>query len=137
MKLYKLHMENLRDYLDEPSEKSNEQIYRLDKVVNEDMWEEFQIIYVSGIFASIDTRKMAERVGLVEDYRLIFSPVSSAVHGEWGAISQHNLMRCQNPLHKGHRIPWEDSNKELGAFHVDFALKLLTDLVDDYRNAFI
>lgn len=135
LKLYKLHMEELRDSLDEPSEALNAQIDRLQELVNGDVWEEFQIISIAGNFASVDTRKMADQVGLLEDYRLIFSPASAAVHGEWGPISQHTLTRCRNPLHRGHRIPQASGSKEMDAFNVNFALKLLSNLINDYRTA--
>ncbi|VXC35201.1 conserved hypothetical protein [Arthrobacter sp. 8AJ] len=135
LKLYKLHAEELRDSLDEPSEALNAQIDRLQELVNGDVWEEFQHISIAGNFASVDTRRMADQVGLLEDYRLIFSPASAAVHGEWGPISQHTLTRCLNPLHRGHRIPQAPGGREMDAFNVNFALKLLTNLVDDYRTA--
>jgi hypothetical protein len=135
LKLYKLHAEELRDSLDEPSEALNAQIDRLQELVNGDVWEEFQHISIAGNFASVDTRRMADQVGLLEDYRLIFSPASAAVHGEWGPISQHTLTRCRNPLHRGHRIPQASSGKEIDAFNVDFALKLLSNLINDYHTA--
>ncbi len=78
---------------------------------------------------------MADQVGLLEDYRLIFSPASAAVHGEWGPISQHTLTRCRNPLHRGHRIPQASGGKEMDSFNVNFALKLLSNLIDDYHIA--
>lgn len=135
LKLYKLHAEELRDSLDEPSEALDAQIDRLQDLVNGDIWEEFQNISIAGNFASVDTRRMADQVGLLEDYRLVFSPASAAVHGEWGPISQHTLTRCLNPLHRGHRIPQASGAKEMNAFNVNFALKLLSNLINDYRAA--
>ncbi len=41
LKLYKLHAEELRDSLDEPSEALSAQIDRLQELVNGDVWEEF------------------------------------------------------------------------------------------------
>lgn len=135
LKLYKLHLEELRDSLEEKSEELDAEIDHLTSVVNGDIWEEFQNISVAGNFASVDTRKMAERVGLIDDYRLIFSPASAAVHGEWGPISQYTLVRCANPLHRGHRIPSVTGNQDVSAFSVDFALKLLMNLIGDYQAA--
>ncbi|UWX97353.1 DUF5677 domain-containing protein [Arthrobacter zhaoxinii] len=135
LKLYKLHLEELRDSLEEKSEELDTEIDHLTSVVNGDIWEEFQDISIAGNFASVDTRKMAESVGLIDDYRLIFSPASAAVHGEWGPISQYTLVRCANPLHRGHRIPSVTGNRDVSSFSVDFALKLLRNLIGDYRAA--
>ncbi|MBT2532907.1 hypothetical protein J7E83_12400 [Arthrobacter sp. ISL-48] len=134
LKLYKLHMEELRDSLDHTSGELDAEIEHLQSLVNGDVWEEFQDIKIAGNFASVDTRRMAERVGLLDDYRLIFSPASAAVHGEWGPISQHTLGRCANPMHRGHRIPSLGS-RDISSFSVEFALGILESLIGDYRAA--
>lgn len=53
-----------------------------------------------------NTRKMAEEAGCKQGlYDLRFSYHSGTTHGMWHALEQQNLVKCQNPLHKYHRIP--------------------------------
>ena len=53
-----------------------------------------------------NTRKMAEEADCKQGlYDLRFSYHSGTTHGMWHALEQQNLVKCQNPLHKYHRIP--------------------------------
>lgn len=52
-----------------------------------------------------DLRDLADQVDLLDLHRLVFSPLSSYVHGQWNAIARLNLLRCINPLHAEHFIP--------------------------------
>lgn len=58
-----------------------------------------------GQWAGIDTRKMAEDCNLMDIYRLVYDPTSSAVHGTWQNVVASNLERCANPLHRFHYVP--------------------------------
>ena len=58
-----------------------------------------------GHWAEIDTRKMAEECNLMDIYRLVYDPTSSAVHGTWQNVMASNLERCANPLHRFHYVP--------------------------------
>jgi hypothetical protein len=136
IKLLKLHLEEYRDGLDEPRPDLDRHIEYLDVLVNQDIWEEFQDISIEGNFAGIDTRKMAEQVGLLTEYRLLFAPASATVHGEWGALDQYVLAVCENPLHRHHRIPRSDLSIRLGPELVDSAVSIAYQLVDDYASAF-
>jgi hypothetical protein len=136
LKLLKLHLEEYRDSLDDPSPDLDRNIEYLDVLVNQDIWEEFQDISIEGNFAGIDTRKMADQVGLLSEYRLLFAPASSNVHGEWAALDQYVLAVCQNPLHRRHRIPRSDLGIRLGPELVESALSIANQLVNDYSHAF-
>lgn len=136
IKLLKLHLEEYKDSLENPSPDLDRNIEYLNALVNQDIWEEFQDISIEGNFAGIDTRKMAEQVGLLSDYRLLFAPASASVHGEWGALDQYILTVCQNPLHRHHRIPRADLHIHLGPELVDSALLIAHQLVEDYARAF-
>lgn len=136
VKLLKLHLEEYRDGLHEPRPDLDRHIEYLDGLVNQDIWEEFQDISIEGNFAGLDTRKMAEQVGLLTEYRLLFAPASATVHGEWGALDQYVLAVCENPLHRHHRVPRSDLNIRLGPELVDSAISIGYQLVDDYAQAF-
>lgn len=137
IKLLKLHLEEYRDSLEDPSPDLDRNIEYLNALVNQDIWEEFQDISIEGNFAGIDTRKMAEQVGLLSEYRLLFAPASASVHGEWGALDQYILTVCENPLHRHHRVPRADLHIRLGPELVDSAFSIAHELVEDYLHAFM
>jgi len=136
IKLLKLHLEEYRDSLTDPPPDLDRNIEYLNVLVNQDIWEEFQDISIEGNFAGIDTRKMAEQVGLLSEYRLLFAPASASVHGEWGALDQYVLSICENPLHRHHRIPRSDLSIRLGPELVESAISIASQLVGDYAQAF-
>ena len=52
------------------------------------------------------TRQMAQEADCKEElYDLRFSFHSGTTHGMWHALEQQHLVKCQNSLHKYHRIP--------------------------------
>jgi len=132
LKLLKLHLEEYRDGLTDPPPDMDSHIEYLDALVNQDIWEEFQDISIEGNFAGIDTRRMADQVGMLTAYRLVFAPTSANVHGEWAALDQYALMTCRNPLHRGHRIPRDDVKVVLGPELVETALSHASVLVEEY-----
>jgi hypothetical protein len=135
VKLLKLHLEEYRDSLGDVPKEVDDQIKYLEALVNQDIWEEFQDISIEGSFSGIDTRRMAEQVDLMTEYRLLFAPASANVHGEWGAIDQYALDVCRNPLHRWHRIPQVDVGTALGPGLVETVLEFLGRLVDAYTAA--
>jgi hypothetical protein len=136
LKLLKLHLEEYRDSLEDAPSELDEQIDYLDALVNRDLMEEFQDISIEGSFAGVDTRKMAEQVDMLTDYRLVFAPASSSVHGEWAFLDQYILSSCANPLHRRHRIPDPTMHLHLGPDVVDLVLARLSGIVGDYEAAF-
>jgi len=52
-----------------------------------------------------DLRILADEAGMLDLHRLVYSPLSSAVHGHWNTVARLNLSPCLNPLHCGHRLP--------------------------------
>jgi len=132
LKLLELHLEEYRDGLGDPPSDLDAQIEYLQALVNQDIWKEFQEISIEGNFAGVDTRKMAEQVGILTEYRLIFAPASANVHGEWAALDQYALTVCKDPLHRNHRIPRDDARILLGPELVETALNHVSALVDDY-----
>lgn len=135
LKLFKLHMEEYRDGLADPPSDIDSYIEHLDALVNQDIWEEFQEISIEGNFAGVDTRRMADQVGMLTEYRLVFAPASASVHGEWTALDKYALAVCKNPLHRMHRIARPKAPIMLGPELVESALLYGSNLVDDYVSA--
>ncbi len=135
LKLLKLQLEEYIDKQVKPNPDLEQYIKELDAEVNQDISEEFQEIQAGGNFAgSTDTRKMADAVGLGDDYRFIFAPASSSFHGEWSIIEQFALERCKNPLHRGHHLPRKDATVAMGPQLIKLALDQLEDLIDRYSK---
>lgn len=60
-----------------------------------------------GSWSDISIREMAIEVGEKQFYDLVFTQFSAAVHSTWQHIGLMNLYPCSNPLHMGHRVPWD------------------------------
>lgn len=136
IKLLKLHLEEYLDKQSEPTPELEEYVKNLDNQVNWELSEEFQEIRVDTNFAgNTNSRKMAEETGLLDDYRFVFAPASSAFHGEWPAVDQFALEQCKNPLHKGHKTPRGDDGISLGPQLMELILEQLNDLVERYCAA--
>ena len=106
----------------------------LDALVNQDIMEEFQPIEVGGSFAGIDTRKMAAEVGMETEYRILFQPASSNVHGEWSIIDENVFVRCANPTHRRHRILSNDLDSYAGPAFLESILGHASALITDYEG---
>lgn len=111
IKLLKLHIEDHIDSIDTPPEGLTDYAEYLGQVLNRERFEEFQAIDLGGSFAGVDMRRMSQVVGMETEYRFLFAPASSNVHGEWGVIDENVFTTCRNPLHRYHRIvadprPW-------------------------------
>jgi hypothetical protein len=135
LKLLKLHLEDYADTLDEPPPDLAAYLAYLDAEVNQDVGEEWQNISIESTFSGVSARDMAGEVGMEREYRLVFAPASSATHGEWSSLDRYVLVRCQNPLHGGHRIPRSSLATPIGASFVQTMLDMASDLVSDYMKA--
>ena len=101
-KLYKSH---LADYSERTGLDTTEMEEHLADRINAEISEEFVTIELGGVFEGTNPRKMAALVGLEDLYRLVYSPTSGELHGEWASLKKHNLTVCANPLHRYHRLP--------------------------------
>ena len=52
-----------------------------------------------------DTRKLAIEAGMERIYRLVFSPTSGDLHGNWMSLQKSNLAICTEPMHRFHKLP--------------------------------
>jgi len=135
LKLLKLHTEEYLDSLEEVPEHLDEYLERLNREVNEDLWEEFQEINIGATFSGVSARQMAVDVGLVNDYNFVFAPASGDAHGDWTALDRYALDRCLNPLHLWHRIPDFDSRALVDPSGMEMAFAMADEVVDEYIAA--
>ena len=59
-----------------------------------------------GSWSRISVRQMAEECGCLDLYRYVYTPFSAATHSTWQHVARYNLVHCESPLHRHHRIPW-------------------------------
>jgi hypothetical protein len=135
LKLLKLHTEEYLDSLEEAPEHLDEYLERLNREVNEDLWEEFQEINIGSTFSGVSARQMSIDVGLVNDYNFVFAPASGDAHGDWTALDRYALARCLNPLHLWHRIPDFDSRALVDPSGMEVAFAMADEVVDEYIAA--
>ena len=90
-----------------------------------------------GGWSGLDTRKMAEEVGLLEMHRRDYTTLSCPVHNMWNHLGRYNVVRCKNPLHGLHKVPCDstrfemDVNYPLGAAsYVEGSFELFRDKTD-------
>jgi hypothetical protein len=73
---------------------------------NRDIGEDFQDIIIADSFAADTTLlTMARAVGLQDMYHSVMIPASSSLHGDWSALDEYVLDRCQHVLHDQHVVP--------------------------------
>lgn len=135
LKLLKLHFEEYLAAEQDPHEDMIAYVEYLEALVNQDIMEEFQDINLGGNFAGKDMWRMAAEVGLEREYRLLFAPASSNVHGEWSVIDEYALERCRSPLHLRHRIVRREVDGPIGGMVVDTVVEFASLLVDEYEQA--
>ncbi len=97
-KLTSLKLEELK------SEKCFADTETLNKIANEDVWEEFLAINV-GHWENSSLRREAVESGTKAEYDKFYAWTSSFIHAHWGSIREAVFDTCGNPLHRLHRIP--------------------------------
>ncbi len=135
LKLLKLHLQEYLDAQDEPSEELQAYADYLQAEVNQDTFEEYQEIDLSGTFSGLDARKMAAEVDMEIEYRFVYAPTSAAAHREWTTLDRYSLERCENPLHRWHRMPRRDLSVLIGPEIIETGLSMAEDMVDAYQEA--
>ncbi|WP_385870288.1 DUF5677 domain-containing protein [Streptomyces viridiviolaceus] len=107
-KLMRAHVEEaMGESSDSENSKLSDLASFLDSRLGGASAEMFMEVSVHPSFAggSVNTRSMAEEVGMQDLYSRFFQPLSASVHGEWSALDNYVVDRCVNPLHRFHRIP--------------------------------
>jgi len=89
----------------------------VDRIANEDKWQEFVSINI-GHWDDSNLRKNAEESGLKDVYDQYYNWSSGYMHGNWAAVRETTYQSCYNPLHRLHRIP-------------EFGLPMLPDVMED------
>jgi len=106
----------------------------LDDIEQREAWINSQLysfllpVDIGGGAQGKDLRTLAEEADVLDLHRLVYSPLSSYIHGHWNAIARLNLSRCLNPLHGGHYLP------ELPQRPTSFSCAL--DAVNSYANCY-
>lgn len=106
----------------------------LNRIANEDFWEEFVAIDV-GHWAGSDLRKMSEKIGLKDVYDRYYGWTSGFSHGQWGPIRESVFVLCLNPLHRGHRIPKPQTPPSLPKIKDD-AIELFDSILAEVDKAY-
>lgn len=105
--------------------------------MNQDGFEEYQEIDLGGTFSGIDALKMAIEGGMETEDTFIFAPTSSAMHREWTTLDRFALERCQNPLHRWHRVPRRDLSVVIGPEIIHTGFSKVEELIDANEQAVI
>lgn len=58
-----------------------------------------------GSWSGTSVRDMAIEAGCESIYKFAYVPFSGAAHNMWQHVGTYNVVPCDNPLHKNHRIP--------------------------------
>jgi hypothetical protein len=132
-KLYKLHLSDYAERMDLDLSDAEDE---LEERINAEIFEELLPIELGSVFEGTDMRKMAYEVKLEDLYRLIYSPTSAELHGEWVSLKEHNLTLCVNPLHGFHHLPKLQSDGMLSTGVVLRAGSILGDTVETWLRAY-
>jgi hypothetical protein len=137
LKLLKLRWEEHLESLDDPPDELVEFVEALAAEVNVDVREEFQDIDFASNPLGLGLRKLAEAVGMTEDYDLVLAPASNALHGDWTTLDRMALERCLNPMHRWHRIPRLDLGWTIAPNLVGQLLHYAEELLDAFECAIV
>lgn len=124
LKLYELEDDELPNHVTRDE---------LERLANEDMWQEFTNIDL-GQWAGTDLRKMSIEAGVKEVYDKYYGWPSAFVHGQWTAVRDTVFDLCVNPLHRFHRIP-ASPRMNMGSVAPD-GVKLLNLVLDKFAEAY-
>jgi len=102
----KLHLEHFKAALSESGEEVDDHpfVEAITNWIDSQRWTFLTDVNL-GSWSGKSTRAMAEEANCMDIYNHAYHPFSAAVHGMWNHVAKYNLIYCNNPLHKGHRIP--------------------------------
>lgn len=105
----KLSLEYLKNEADTaPEGELDEQISQL--IEYKEAWLNSQLMEWAievnvGSWSGTSVREMAIQAGCESLYKFAYVPFSGAAHNMWQHVGIYNVVPCDNPLHKNHRIP--------------------------------
>lgn len=105
----KLFLEYLENEADQaPADELDERIEKMIEVrkswLNSQLME-WAIEVNVGSWSGKSTRDMAIEAGYESLYKFAYVPFSGPAHSMWQHVGVYNMVHCENPLHKNHRIP--------------------------------
>jgi hypothetical protein len=104
LKLYKLQLQEIESLGVEGDPELAIVVDNIEGFIGAEVNEEFLPINL-GSWTGKNLREMAKDVNRDDLYRLVYHPRSLDAHSTWTSIASLNLVRCRNPLHRGHRLP--------------------------------
>lgn len=105
----KLAIAHYRESLSQEAEHDPdaEQFVRMREMLLENEKASFMVPVNLGAWSEKSVRAIAIEAGEKQFYDLVFVQFSASVHSTWQHIWQTNLLPCTNPLHMGHRNPFD------------------------------
>ena len=135
-KLLKQHVKRLLERLgDQAPDMFKAYAESLEQKTGGDRGDQFQAVSLDSTFSGLTVRQMAEQVGMLDEYRHVYQSASGITHGEWWAIEDYAMQRCQNPLHLFHRLPSLEefrSEPEFMGTLINFFDRLIDDATDGF-----
>lgn len=119
--------------LDDNELPAHTSLEELERLANEDMWQELVDIEL-GHWAGSDLRRMSEEACVKAIYDKYYGWPSGYVHGQWGAVRDTVFGQCLNPLHRFHRVPMPP-RRDMGSVSGD-STKLVNLLLDLLNAAY-
>lgn len=105
-KLFIEYLENERDSAPEGElDEEVEQMIEARRSWMESQIAEWAIEVNVGSWSGVSTREMAQQSGCEGLYKFAYVPFSGACHSMWQHVGLFNVVHCDNPLHKHHRVP--------------------------------
>lgn len=139
-KLLKQHVKSLLERLgDGAPDMLKAYAESLEQKTGGDWGDQFQAVSLDSTFSGLTVRQMAEQVGMLDEYRHVYQSASGISHGEWWAIQDYAMQRCQNPLHLFHHLPSLEefrSEPEFVGTLINFFDRLIDEVIDGFGIEF-
>lgn len=85
------------------------------------LWEQLVAEEV-GAWSPKGTKQMADDVSATMEYELHFRRLSDIVHGLWRDLERYHVVKCANPMHRGHCLAWTGPTCDAGKTPVCYAI---------------
>lgn len=105
----KLQIEHRKEELENIKDERKKEIIENEIEFREEWLESQKFAFLTevnvGAWSGKSTRAMAEDADEKHFYDFVYTPFSAATHNMWHHVARYNLIQCDNPLHRYHRIP--------------------------------
>jgi len=104
-KLFIEYLQNEIDQIPDGEIDEVEQLIEIRKAWLNSQLLEWAIEINIGSWSGKSTREMAIEAGCESLYKFAYVPFSGPAHSMWQHVGIYNVIQCNNPLHKQHKIP--------------------------------